>query len=87
MTERIGLAEKMLGLSGAVVLDVEDVTGELVGYLRFDAGAELAQLNRICTIDRGYTTLLLTQQKLVESTRVGAKVIKRHDGAASSRDG
>jgi transposase len=30
MTERIGLAEKMLGLPGVVVLDVEDVPGELV---------------------------------------------------------
>ena len=30
MTERIGLAEKMLGLPGVVVLDVEEVPGELV---------------------------------------------------------
>jgi transposase len=30
MTERIGLAEKMLGLPGVVVLDVEDVPGEVV---------------------------------------------------------
>jgi transposase len=30
MTERIGLAEKMLGLPGVVVLDVEDMPGELV---------------------------------------------------------
>ena len=56
---------------------------ELVGYLRFDTEAELDVLNRIWTIDRGYTNLLLTQQKLLESTRVGAKVIKRHDKAAS----
>ena len=30
MTERIGLAEKMLGLPGVVVLDVEDEPGELI---------------------------------------------------------
>ena len=40
-------------------------------------------LNRIWAIDRGYTNLLLTQQKLVERTRDGAKVIKRHDPAQS----
>lgn len=56
---------------------------ELVGYLRFDTEAELDVLNRIWAIDRGYTNLLLTQQKLIESTRVGAKVIKRHDAASS----
>ena len=56
---------------------------ELVGYLRFDTEAELAVLNRIWAIDQGYTNLLLTQQKLIESTRVGAKVTKRHDAASS----
>ncbi len=56
---------------------------ELVGYLRFDTSGELALLNRIWAIDHGYTNLLLTQQKLVESTREGAKVIKRHDAAQS----
>ena len=56
---------------------------ELVGYLRFDTRAELSLLNRIWTIDHGYTNLLLTQQKLLESKREGAKVIKRHDPAQS----
>jgi len=56
---------------------------ELVGYLRFDTRAELALLNRIWAIDHGYTNLLLTQQKLLESKREGAKVIKRHDAARS----
>ena len=55
----------------------------LVGYLRFDTAAELALLNRIWTIDQGYTNLLLTQQKLLESSRRGAKVTKRHDLAQS----
>ena len=30
MTDGIGLAEKMLGLPGVAVLDVEDVPGELI---------------------------------------------------------
>ena len=56
---------------------------ELVGYLRFDTEAELGVLNRIWELDRGYTNLLFTQQKLLSRTRVGAKVIKRHDAAAT----
>ena len=54
---------------------------ELVGYLRFDTPAELGLLNRIWELDRTYTNLLLTQQKLLVRERVGAKVIKRHDRA------
>ncbi|MGH8997411.1 MAG: integrase catalytic domain-containing protein [Acidimicrobiales bacterium] len=56
---------------------------ELVGYLRFDTPAELALLNRIWALDHGFTNLLLTQQKLLSRTRVGAKVIKRHDRATT----
>ncbi len=56
---------------------------ELVGYLRFDTDAEWRVLNRIWELDRTYTNLLLTQQKLVSRERVGAKVIKRHDKALS----
>jgi hypothetical protein len=56
---------------------------ELVGYLRYDTEAELGVLNSIWTKEQGYTNLLLTQQKLLESKRVGAKVIKRHDAALS----
>ena len=56
---------------------------ELVGYLRFDTEAELGILNSIWELDRGYTNLILTQQKLVSRTRVGAKVVKRHDAAAT----
>ena len=54
---------------------------ELVGYLRFDSDAELNLLNRIWEADRGFTNLLLTQQKLLSRERRGAKVIKRHDAA------
>lgn len=56
---------------------------ELVGYLRFDTPAELNVLNRIWELDRGFTNLVLAQQQLVSRTRVGAKVIKRHDAAAT----
>jgi transposase InsO family protein len=56
---------------------------ELVGYLRFDSEVELDVLNRIWELDRGYTNLLLTQQKLLTRERVGAKVIKRHDAATT----
>lgn len=56
---------------------------ELVGYLRFDTEAELGLLNQIWELDRTFTNLLLTQQKLVRRERVGAKVIKRHDSAAT----
>jgi hypothetical protein len=56
---------------------------ELVGYLRFDTEAELGVLNRIWALEEHYTNLLLTQQKLTSRTRVGAKVIKRHDSAQS----
>jgi transposase InsO family protein len=56
---------------------------ELVGYLRFDTEAELTLLNRIFELDRQFTNLLLTQQKLVARERIGAKVIKRHDTAAT----
>jgi transposase InsO family protein len=56
---------------------------EQVGYLRFDTDAEWELLNRIWELDRTYTNLILTQQKLVSRQRVGAKVIKRHDQAQS----
>ena len=56
---------------------------ELVGYLRYDTEAELELLNAIFELDRTYTNLVLTQQKLILKERVGAKVTKRHDAAKS----
>lgn len=53
----------------------------LVGYLRYDTPAELKALNEIWDLDWRFTNLLLTQQKLTERRREGAKVIKRHDPA------
>jgi hypothetical protein len=55
----------------------------LVGYLRFDTPAELAVLNEIWETDWQFTNLLCTQQKLISRERVGAKIIKRHDPAAT----
>ena len=54
---------------------------ELVGYLRFDTGAELELLNAIWTLDGRFTNHFLAQQKLVERRREGSKVIKRYDAA------
>jgi hypothetical protein len=56
---------------------------ELVGYLRFDSEAELNVLNQVWELDRNFTNLLLTQQKLLSRERVGSKIIKRHDPAAT----
>jgi transposase InsO family protein len=52
---------------------------ELVGYLRYDTAGELDLLNQIWELDRVLTNCLLPQQKLISKTRVGAKVIKKHD--------
>ena len=38
MADGIGLAEKMLGLAGLVVLEVDDVPGELVVHVESHAG-------------------------------------------------
>ena len=54
---------------------------ELVGYLRFDSPGELEVLNTIWMLDGRFTNHLLTQQKLVERRREGAKLIKRFDVA------
>jgi len=56
---------------------------ELVGYLRFDTGAELELLNEIWELDQSYTNYLLAQQHLVFKQRNGSKVTKRHDRAAT----
>lgn len=56
---------------------------ELVGFLRYDTGAELDKLNEIWELDRVFTNYLLPQQKLIEKTRNGAKVSKKHDVPAT----
>ncbi|MET0781219.1 MAG: transposase family protein [Microbacterium sp.] len=52
---------------------------ELVGYLRYDTTGELDLMNQIWELDRVFTNYLLPQQKLISKTRIGAKVIKKHD--------
>lgn len=56
---------------------------ELVGYYRYDTGAELEKLNEIWELDRVFTNYYLPQQKLVFKQRNGAKVTKRHDAATT----
>ncbi len=56
---------------------------ELVGYYRYDTGAELARLNEIWALDAEFTNYFLPQQKLVFKQRTGAKVTKRHDIATT----
>jgi hypothetical protein len=52
---------------------------QTVGYLRYDTEKELALLKRICSIWRLYANFFLPQMKLLEKTREGSKVRKRHD--------
>ena len=47
---------------------------QLVGYLRFDTAGELDVLNELWTLDGLFTNYLLSQQKLIEKHRHGAKV-------------
>ena len=56
---------------------------ELVGYYRYDTGAELSKLNEIWALDALFANYFLPQQKLVFKQRNGAKVTKRHDTAAT----
>jgi len=56
---------------------------ELVGYHRYDTGAERAKLNEIWVLDAEFTNYFLPQQKLVFKQRTGAKVTKRHDIATT----
>lgn len=56
---------------------------ELVGYYRYDAGAELDKLNEIWELDRVFTNYYLPQQKFIFKQRDGAKVTKRHDAATT----
>jgi hypothetical protein len=56
---------------------------ELVGYYRYDTPAELAKLNEIWELDTLFANYFLPQQKLVYKQRKGAKVIKKHDRAAT----
>src|SRR5271168_5021565 len=55
----------------------------LVGYHRYDTPAELVLLNKIWTWQSLLGNYFYPQQKLVYKARDGAKVIKKHDTAAT----
>lgn len=57
------------------------VVRRAVGYYRYDQDEELKTLAELYRHLRLYTNFFLPSQKLVEKTRVGAKVKKRHDTA------
>lgn len=56
---------------------------QTVGYHRYDTTRELALLNELWPLHAQLTNLFLPQQKLTSKTRVGAKVIKKYDRAAT----
>ncbi|MGH3968512.1 MAG: integrase catalytic domain-containing protein [Mycobacterium sp.] len=55
----------------------------LVGYHRYDTPAELVLLNKIWTLHALLSNFFYPQQKLVYKAREGAKIIKKHDTAAT----
>jgi len=55
----------------------------VVGYHRYDTEAELLLLNRIWVLQSKLTNYFYPQQKLVSKVRVGAKVSKKYDTAAT----
>jgi hypothetical protein len=59
------------------------VVRRAVGYHRYDTAAELALLNQIYPLLGLLTNFFTPSQKLVDKRRIGAKVIKRHDVAAT----
>ena len=59
------------------------VVRRTVGYHRYDTAAELALLNRIYPVLGMLTNFFTPSQKLVAKHRVGAKVTRRYDIAAT----
>ncbi|CCG01398.1 integrase catalytic domain-containing protein [Blastococcus saxobsidens] len=59
------------------------VVRQAVGYHRFDTGAEVDALNELYARLRLQINFFSPQQKLIEKTRDGAKVIKRYDTVAT----
>ena len=54
-----------------------------VGYHRFDTQEELVPLNQIHVLLRVPTNFIASSQKLVDEHRVGAKMTRRYDTAAT----
>ena len=57
------------------------VVRRAVGYQRYDTEEELAILNELYGHLRFYTNYFQPVMKLVEKTRIGSRVVKRHDKA------
>jgi len=57
------------------------VVRQTVGYHRYVGHTELDVLNGIYDLLRLQTNFFLPQQKLISKTRVGAKIVKKHDTA------
>ncbi|MHB1737887.1 MAG: integrase catalytic domain-containing protein [Actinomycetes bacterium] len=55
------------------------VVRTVVGYHRYDTGAELLLLNKIWVLQSLMTNYFLPQQKLISKVRDGAKVTKKYD--------
>jgi hypothetical protein len=55
------------------------VVRSAVGYLRYEGASEVAMLNRIYALLRLQINFLFPSMKLVEKTRVGARVYRRYD--------
>jgi hypothetical protein len=55
------------------------VVRTVVGYHRYDTGAELLLLNKIWVLQSLITNYFLPQQKLISKVRDGAKVTKKYD--------
>ena len=56
---------------------------QLVGYLRYDTGAELLLLNKIWEIQSPLANHFYPQQKLISKVRDGARVSKKYDTATT----
>jgi hypothetical protein len=55
------------------------VVRSAVGYLRYEGASEVAMLNRIYSLLRLQINYLFPSMKLVEKTRIGARVYRRYD--------
>jgi hypothetical protein len=60
-----------------------DVVRKMIGYGRFDTKRQLEIINRIHSLLAFYQNYFQPSQKLVSKQRIGAKVIKKYDLAAT----
>lgn len=55
------------------------VVRRAVGYLRYDTPKEMEIMNELYRVLRLYTNFFLPSMKLKEKTRIGSRLIKKHD--------